>query len=244
MDEFPGHADGSELKRLVHLFRWFGIAKTVSVCLGALDDRHLKSFDRRYGVRTSGHLELSKTSFDCSKLQHATSYGAVNAWAFRKLLKELNLPKRLHFADLGCGLGRACILAAEYGFEKVTGVELAHDLCVKARENISRCRLAPSTISSVSIVHADVLDYCAHTEDDIFFIYRAFSLELFRTVRRKLAERATHQNKPMTLIYTERLNWPSTREVRELSDDHAFRKAHETNMFGQAFYVYRCGASF
>jgi len=244
MDQPGDHAEASELKRLVQLFRRFGIAKALSVCLGTLDDRHVKSFDRKYRVRTSGHLELSKTSFDCSKLRHATSYGAVNAWAFRKLLKELSLPKRLHLADLGCGLGRACILAAEYGFEKVTGVELAQELCVMARENMSRCRLAPSIISSISIVQADVLDYCEHTEDDIFFIYRAFSLEFFRTVRRKLAERAAYQNKSVMLIYTERLSWPPSHEVRELSDDHAFRKTYETNMFGQAFYVHQCGAFF
>ncbi len=244
MDQSGDHASGSELKRLIQLSRRFGVFKTLSVCLATLDDRHLRSFDRKYRVRTSGHLELSTTSFDSSKLRNATSYGAVNAWAFRNLMKELNLPKRLSFVDLGCGLGRACILAAEYGFEKVTGVELAHELCVVARENMSRCRLNPSAVSSVSIVQADVLDYCEHTEDDIFFIYRAFSLDFFRTVRKKLAERAASQNKAVTLIYTERLNWPPSREVRELSDDHAFRKIYETDMLGQAFYVRQCGTQF
>jgi SAM-dependent methyltransferase len=37
---------------------------------------------------------------------------------------ELELPDTLHFADLGSGLGNACIAAAEV-FDKVTGFELA-----------------------------------------------------------------------------------------------------------------------
>src|SRR5213592_1843724 len=123
-----------------------------------------------YGVRTSGYVSLASTSVDRAKLRHATSYGPVNAWAFRRLLRNLSLPRTLHFADLGCGLGRACILAAEYGFEKVTGVELAPELCAVARENMSCCRLPESSRSRIKIVEGDVLDYCAATDDDVFFV--------------------------------------------------------------------------
>jgi SAM-dependent methyltransferase len=217
------------------------VIQTLSVCLAAVDDRFLKSFDRKYSVRTSGHLELSKTSFDAFKLRHATSYGPVNAWAFRSVLRKLKLHKELHFVDLGSGLGRACILAAEYGFEKVTGVELAPELCAAARKNLSTCRLPVSIMHPLEIVQGDVLDYCEHTDDDVFFIYRAFSLEFFRSTRKKLSERAADRNKCLILIYTERLSWPVSDEVEELSQDQAFRKVYEATMFGQVFRVYQCG---
>src|SRR6266849_10272478 len=113
----PGdHMDSTVWKRLLHHLRDFGAVKTLSLCLSVIEDQYFRCFDRRQRVRTSGHISLSDTSFDRSKLRHATSYGPVNAWAFRRLLRKLNLPKSLHFVDLGCGLGRACILAAEYGF--------------------------------------------------------------------------------------------------------------------------------
>src|SRR2546429_3251000 len=188
MPSFGNHTFASALKRLVDLLRGFGVVNTLSVCVGTLDDQHLKSFDRRYRVRTSGYVSLTSTSVDRSKLRHATSYAPVNAWAFRRLLRDLNLPRTLHFADLGCGLGRACILAAEYGFEKVTGVELAPELCAVARENMSRCRLPATSRASVKIAEGDVVDYCVDTDDDVFFIYRAFSVAFFRTVLTKLAQ--------------------------------------------------------
>jgi len=215
---------------------------TLSVCVWTIDDQHLRSFDRRYGVRTSGYVSLASTSVDRAKLRHAASYGPVNAWAFRRLLRNLNLPRTLHFADLGCGLGRACILAAEYGFEKVTGVELAPELCAVARENMSCCRLPESYRSRIKIVEGDVLDYCAATDDDVFFVYRAFSVEFFRRVLTKLAEGATRQRRPLTIIYTERLSWPPSDGVRVFSEDQTFRKVDERSMFGQAFHVYGCGA--
>jgi len=71
------------------------------------DDQHIRSFDRWYGVRTIGHVELSETSFDPLRLKDATSYGPVNAWGLRKLLRILDLPASGAFVDLGSGLGRA-----------------------------------------------------------------------------------------------------------------------------------------
>ena len=235
------HTVSSAVKRLGHLLRGFGVMKTLSVCVSTIDDEYFKSFDRKYRVRTSGHISLSATSFDPSKLHLATSYGPVNAWAFRRLLKKLDLPKTLHFVDLGCGLGRACILAAEYGFEKVTGVELAAELCVIAGENISNCRLPASNVALINIVQGDVLEYCEHSEDDVFFLYRPFSPAFSRIVRKQLSEIAARQKKPLTIIYSERLSWPPSPEVKAFSEDQTFRKVYEDSSFGQAFYVYQCG---
>ena len=85
----------SASKRLLNLLEHYGIGETVAVCVAMIDDQHLKTFDRKYNVRTSGHVELSETSFDASKLDKATSYGPVNAWGLRKLLQTLDLPNHL-----------------------------------------------------------------------------------------------------------------------------------------------------
>lgn len=229
----------SALKRFLNLVQGYGLMKTLLTCGAMIDDQHLRIFDRRYGVRTSGHIELSETSFDSSKLRHATSYGPVNGWAFRRLLKRLSFSKTLRFADLGCGLGRACILAAEYGFNKITGVELASELCVVARQNLLSCSLAPTNKSSIQIVQGDVLEYCGITEDDVFFVYRAFSLEFFQAVCEKLVQTAAHQGRLLTLIYSERLDWPQSPSV-EIPLKSGFQKLYQGSSFGQAFFVYQC----
>ncbi len=228
----------SALTRFLNLLQGHGLVKTLSTCGAMIDDQHLKVFDRRYGVQTSGHIELTNTSFDPSKLNHATAYGPVNAWAFRWLLKRLRLSKTLRFADLGSGLGRACILAAEYGFQKVTGVELAPELCVAARENVSSCSLPALNKSSIEIVQADVLEYCESTEDDVFFVYQAFSLEFLRAVCEKLAQRAVCQEKLLTLIYSERLAWPQSPSVECFSRNGGFQEIYQGSSLGQAFWVY------
>jgi SAM-dependent methyltransferase len=225
------------------LLQNYGLKKATAVCLAMVDDHHVRSFDRKYGVRTSGHIKLSKTSFDPSKLSKATAYGPVNAWGFRKLLRILNLPKSCSFVDLGCGLGRACILAAEYGFAKVTGVELAPELCNVARENIVNCQVTAAGKVPVHIVQGDVMNYCDDATDDVYFMYRPFSLDFLSEVVAKLAHRAASLRKPFTVIYSERLGHPQSEGVATFTRIPAFRKMYEVSTFGQSFFVFRCEAS-
>lgn len=228
-------------KRFLLLLRHHGARKTLAVCAAMADDQYLRTFDRRYGVRTSGHVELAETSFKPSRLKDATSYGPVNAWGLRKLFALLKLPASHSFVDLGSGLGRACLIAADYGFEQVTGVELAPELCQVARENVAKSRIVRSGKPPISIVEGDVLDYCDQSTDDIFFMYRAFSLDFLRAVMTKLKARAQALKKPLTVIYTERLGWPQSECVTALTSDGAVREVYQGAIWGQAFFVYRCG---
>jgi SAM-dependent methyltransferase len=236
---FGNLTPGSATTRLLQLVKHHGISQATAVCLSMVDDHHIRSFDHKYKVRTSGHIELSATSFDRSKLHKATSYGPVNAWGFQKLLKTLNLPKSYAFVDLGCGLGRACILGAEYGFAKVTGVELAPELCEVARENIRNCKVSEARKLPIQIIEGDALDYCERSEDDVYFMYRAFSLEFFQQVLEKLVRRAPLHQRLFTVIYTERLGWPQSECTTVLADHFAFQKIYTGAMFGQAFFVYQ-----
>jgi SAM-dependent methyltransferase len=229
------------MQRARQLLRGHGLVKTIAVAAAKVDDQYLKLFDRRYNIATSGHVELCDTSFDPSKLSRATAYGPVNGWALRRLLRELHLPKTFRFADLGSGLGRPCIIAADYGFEKVTGIELALELHNTAMENVGKSNLPVAKKEAIHLIHGDVLEYCDHTEDDVFFIFRAFSLDFYNIVRSKLAERAAIQKKTLTIIYTERLGKVQGPEVEQFRADPRFREIVRKDSWGQNFFVYECG---
>jgi cyclopropane fatty-acyl-phospholipid synthase-like methyltransferase len=73
-------------------------------------------FDLRYGTDTMRRVEKDA-------LPGSSSYSATKARGFRTLMRKLDLPKASVFVDLGSGKGRVLLLAAQYGFEKVVGVE-------------------------------------------------------------------------------------------------------------------------
>jgi len=234
------HTLRSACQRLATLLRGAGLAKSIATLAASLDEKYLRCFDRRYRVRTSGIIYLPDTSFDRSRLADATQYGPINGWGFRHFLQVVSLPRNLHFVDLGCGLGRACILAAEYGFDKVTGVDLAAEFCAAARENIARCRPPSGRLSPITILQMDALVFAEQTDADVFLMFRPFSAPVLRQVLDKLAARASSQNKPITVIFTERMLVPDS-YAPTISENRAFRKVGEAAYWGQAFYVYQCG---
>jgi len=235
---FDQHNLFSALSRGFCLLRGVGLVKTISTLISNVDDRYLKCFDRKYRIRTSGFISLASTSFAPSRLPDTTRFGLVNGWALPQMLKELALSWDLSFVDLGCGLGRACILAAEYGFTKVTGVDLSPELCIAARENVAHCRLPSTQTSSITILQMDALEYCDRATDDVFFMFRPFSGEFMGLILTKLIGRANSLNKPFIIIYTERLLL-SQSYGKMFSENRAFRKMCEAAMFGQAFWVYQ-----
>ena len=242
MSRLPGHHSlASACQRLFYLLRGAGAAQTFATLFSIVDDRYLRSFDRKYRIQTSGFILLSNTSFNPARLRDATQYGPVNGWALRRFLLQLNLPRILQFVDLGCGLGRAVILAGEYGFEKVIGVELAPEFCELARQNIANCRPPSGKLSPITILQMDALDFCAQTDADVFFMFRAFSLEFLGRILDLLANRARSRGKPVTIIYSERLLVEGS-YAQSIAEHPAFRKTHQAGLFGQAFFVYQSRA--
>ena len=233
------HSISSAGQRFVRLLRGLGLVQTLALVLGSLDDKYLRLFDRRYHVRTSGFILLNQTSFDPSRLRDATQYGPVNGWGFRRMLRRVGLSRELRFVDLGCGLGRPCVLAAEYGFAHVTGVELAAEFCAVARANAERCRPPGGRHSDITILQSDVCDYCETSDDDVFFMFRPFSEDFLKIVLHKLSARAAARGKILTVIYSERA-LVSQNYAETIAAHPAFRRREDATYFGQSFYVFEC----
>ncbi len=107
--------------------------------------RAVHPFDEQFGVETSGLIyELP------SGHQHDlynNGYFAVAPSVFHAIMRAMR--ERLHldfqrfsFIDLGSGKGRALLLASDYPFREIIGVELSPKLDRVARDNIARYALA------------------------------------------------------------------------------------------------------
>lgn len=231
------HSPASALRRFGHLVRTLGVAQTCGTLVSALDDKYLKTFDRRYGVRTCGYVPLEQTGFTASRLRDATNYSPTNGWAVRRMLRAWQLPHDARFADLGSGMGRTCLLAAEYGFASVTGVELAPELCAIARANLGSCRWPAGRRAEVTIRHEDALAYCAATDDDVFYMFRPFSGEFLGRILDLLAARARARQRMLTIIYSERAGLPGD-YASLISAQGAFVKRRELVCLGQVFHCF------
>jgi hypothetical protein len=88
----------------------------------------------------------------------------------RKLLKLAKTTSRDVFFDLGCGMGRLCVVAVtEFGVERAVGIELHRGRAAKAAEWVNKLGLADRIeIWNEDYMESDLQDatvlYCGHTE--------------------------------------------------------------------------------
>ena len=96
-------------------------------------------FDEQFGVRTSGLVAGRHLRSGHRHDRHATAYYGVAPSVLRAMVKRWRRSRPglaledVSFIDVGAGMGRAVLLAAELPFRQVAGVELNPTLAGIAR---------------------------------------------------------------------------------------------------------------
>jgi SAM-dependent methyltransferase len=231
-------AERSHAAKVVDLVRRHGLATTAGVIASVVEDLHVRTFDRRYGVATSGYIPLAQTSLGADAERRGHRYRAVNAWAFRHVLQAIAPHPIGRFVDLGCGFGRACLIAARHGFTRVRGVDMVPEFCAQARRNLQAFAAHAPRCVDVEILLSDAVDYSRSADDDVVFLYNPFPAHVLASVVDNLVEGARAGRRDLMLIYTERvLETSQTLAVIEARSMLAPIYRHAS--WGQAFHVFR-----
>lgn len=231
---------GPTVQKGIKLLRRDGVVAATAVVTSVIEDGYLRVFDRRYGVRTSGYLKLEDTSLGADAAKRGHRYRAVNAWAFKSMLARLAPGKDLRFVDLGCGLGRACLLAAEFGFSRVRGVDMVPEFCAQAKSNARVFADAGKKYTPVEILQADAVDYSRQSDDDIVFLYNPFPVPVLESAVDNVIEQARRRQQPVWVIYSER-TLETSRTLEALRQKTALKPVLFHSSWGQAFHVFKIG---
>ena len=120
-------------------------------------------------------------------------YQAVNADWLQSALAFLNEDwSTFTFVDLGCGKGRALIVAFENGFARVIGVEFAKSLVEIARKN------SDIVGARAEVTHEDATRFEFPNGDLVVFMSNPFQGEVMRQVMNNLAR---HSGGKLYLLY-------------------------------------------
>lgn len=166
-------------------------------------------FDLLHGVDTSGLMYADSLvtghAHDCHNEGYYASapslfHGAVGCW--QQTLSPLGpLPGEYHFIDLGCGKGRALMLATEYRFQSVKGIELNAKLVRIARGNLRRWIRRPQLCNRVSVERGDALTLTLPHGPVLLFVFNSFQAEVVRGLVEWLVVAARTRTAPIDLIY-------------------------------------------
>lgn len=148
----------------------------------------------------------------------ARPYTAIPIGAFKQMIRRVDVDRsRYDFVDIGCGKGRALILASQMGFRKVIGVELASELCQIARRNAVRLQERSPSLSPIEIVEADATLYEFPNTPLVVLLYNPFGPELLDKVIGRLAVSLNDSPRDAVLLY----RWAVESQVLEAYPEFA-----------------------
>jgi len=135
-------------------------------------------FDRDAGTRTAGTVMLRRLRIPSPNKSVGVRYEPVDPVTFAQAIHYV--PKTGTFVDLGCGKGRALILANRAGFRKLIGVEFSPALAAASRRNLAALGI------EAKIVECDAVNFVFPEESCVIYMYNPFGRKVLQQIVPKL----------------------------------------------------------
>jgi SAM-dependent methyltransferase len=165
----------------------------------AVDDR----FDQRYNVDTGGVTHLHDLKIVGPNRRFGTTHIASDPAEFTAAVSSLSIRHADYtFIDLGCGKGRALMMASSYSFRRIIGVEFALELYMAAQENLRRAAAAGVDIIRIELLHADATHFEFPLEPLVLFLYNPFDGDVMQTMVHRIRQTHLRNPRPVFVLYT------------------------------------------
>ena len=209
-----------------------GLVTVMRLIAVAIRDR---SEDRALGLEAHDFLDTAFHTRGHPNAPFANYYQPTRSIPFRELLSILRPDANFNFVDIGAGTGKAMLLAAEYGYRCVRGVELVKELCDVAENNFKRFQ-KNFPHARYEMKHADALEFSLNEGDAFFFLNDPFSEEVFRPFLERIKEFSKSVPHEILLVYKNN----NLRQIPSLAEfvDHCSNYS-EFDINGNFFQVYK-----
>ena len=165
-------------------------------------------FDRRYGVDTSGLVWADELKTGNSNDAWNTAYYAIPPSVFSRVMAQLpeSFVAGATFVDLGCGKGRALLLASEYPFAQIIGVEITsrlHRVAINNVERYTTTRQAEGRRDGppVRVLLEDAAHYQLPSGPLVIYLYNPFCRPVLEKVLANLEQSLVHDPRAAAVLY-------------------------------------------
>lgn len=140
-----------------------------------------------------------------------SEYQPTDPAAFHEMLDALQqIPNPDHttinfrdftFIDLGSGKGRTLLMASDYPFRRIIGVELLPALHRIAQENLARYKSESQKCFDLQAICADATRFCFPDEPLVIFLFNPFGESGMRRVTANLEQSLRARPRPAYVLY-------------------------------------------
>jgi len=163
-------------------------------------------FDRAHNVDTDGDFDdwthLSDLKIDSPNWIDGTNYTGIEPVRFHASLAALEIKfDDFTFIDFGSGKGRALLLASEFPFRKIIGVEFAPELFEIAKRNLQTYKTTHQQRRSIDLVCTDIVNFPLPPDPSVLFFYDPCAERVLRQVLCNIESSLRECPRQMYVIY-------------------------------------------
>jgi SAM-dependent methyltransferase len=135
-------------------------------------------FDSANGVDASGYLAAAECAGDSPLAAQINPYGGSQPSIVRAILASLPDSKRYAFVDIGCGKGRPLVVASEFPYQRIVGIDLAPELIALASENAEVIAALHPERTPIELQTGDATTIETPADCVVYFMYNSFHRSL------------------------------------------------------------------
>jgi hypothetical protein len=179
-------------------------------------------FDLLHGTDTGGWITWDELAASTPSSFYVVASLGIAPSALAQAIEHLPCKlEELTFVDIGSGKGRAMIVAAQFPFRRIIGVELSSDICRIAETNIAT---NPEWGARTSILNQNAATVVYPEAPLLIFMYHPFFAPVLRKVLANLERQLRRSPRETWLLYADNPHYsrvlnkfPFLREISETS---------------------------
>jgi SAM-dependent methyltransferase len=194
------------VRKLLATLRRDGFVESLALVRGYLGYHLEKRFgarvDRKYGCETGGRIPLDRLEIDSPNVGEGVQYEPVSEFYFRRMLGTVPIPPDTYaFVDLGSGKGRPLLMAAEYPFRRLIGIEFSPELHRIADENVARFKARTGSTQKFELHLGDATSFDFPPEPIALHLFNPFGESVLRRVLGRLEASLEHAPRNVVVFY-------------------------------------------
>jgi len=174
-----------------------GVRRTMQVIINFLDNWW---FDFRNGTDTAQVIDLGELDGLSDNVRYGHEYRASKTKPLRQLLQRLQLPSESVFVDFGCGKGKAIMIASEFPFQRLVGIEFSSQLIKTAHQNLRKF-LGEGYRERIRVLQSDVVQYKFSDDENVIYFYNPFAGDVIESVLERLRESLVRNPRTIWILY-------------------------------------------
>jgi hypothetical protein len=157
-------------------------------------------FDALHGTDTFSRMDVPVSDDPADAVRWG--YSAINHDFFREIMRSIPTPLAPYtFVDIGSGKGAAVLMASEFPFVQLQGVELSADLVALAKSNVVQFNQTSGKSLAPVWTEGDFFKWAIPHQAQLFFFNNPFPEHLTLPAIQRLEQSLAEHFRPVLLVF-------------------------------------------